>query len=135
LPLYQPATQARFLEAWLAITIVYFAAGFLMLVAGYRRLAGDTQDDPRLRRRVGALLLALAAFVPIVLHNVFVRNWHSWFGNAPPPLFSWAGFVGEACVFLLIPLTIAYCVLADSPSGRDNEQGAAARIGTTQPYH
>jgi hypothetical protein len=105
LPHYQPSTQARFLEVWLAITIVYFAVGFLMLVASYRRL-----DDPQLRRRVGALLLALAGFAPIIVHNIFLRNWTSWFGTTPPALFSWAGFMSEAFVFLCVPLTLAHCV-------------------------
>jgi hypothetical protein len=122
LPLYQPTTQAWFLETWLAITIVYFAAGFWILVASYRRLG-----DPHLRRRVGALLLALAGFAPIIVHNIFVRNWHSWFGTTPPAFFSWAGFVGEAFVFLCIPLTLVHCVLADIPHGWDNKQGAAAK--------
>jgi hypothetical protein len=121
-PLYQPTTQAWFLEAWLAITIVYFVAGSWILVASYRRL-----DDPHLRRRVGALLLALAGFAPIIVHNIFVRNWHSWFGTTPPAFFSWAGFVGEAFVFLCIPLTLVHCVLADIPHGWDNKQGAAAK--------
>jgi hypothetical protein len=123
LPQYQPTTQARFLEVWVAVTIVYFASGFLMLVSSYRRL-----DDPQLRRRVGALLLALAGFAPIVVHNIFVRNWHSWFGTTPPAFFSWAGFVGEAFVFLCIPLALEYCIRADSPPGRDNKQGGAARL-------
>jgi hypothetical protein len=113
LPLYQPVTQARLLEAWLAITVVYFAAGFCMLVAGYRRL-----DDPHLRRRVGVLLLAVAGFAPIIVHNVLVRNWHSWFGTSTPALFSWAGFVGEVFVFLCIPLALASCVWADGLQAR-----------------
>jgi hypothetical protein len=91
LPLHQPTAHARFLEVWLAITIVYFASGLLMLVAGYRCL-----NDPQLRRRIGALLLALAGFATVVVHNFFVRNWTSWSGSTPPALFSSAGFVGEA---------------------------------------
>jgi hypothetical protein len=121
LPLYQPTMQARFLEAWLTITTVYFAAGFWMLIAGYRRL-----DDPQLRRRVGVLLLTLAGFAPIVVHNILVRNWHSWFGGTPPAFFSGAGFVVEAFVFLSIPLTLAYCVRAYGPR-KDNKLGAAAK--------
>jgi len=120
LPLYQPTTHARFLEVWLVIAVVYFASGFLMLVAGYRGL-----NDPQLRRRMGALLLALAEFASVVVHNFFVRNWTSWFGSTPPALFSSASFVGEAFVFLFIPLTLAYCVRADSAHGRDNKQAAA----------
>ena len=106
LPLYQPIVQAKFLEIWLVVTILYFAAGCLMLVANYRRL-----DDPHARHRVGALYLALVVFAVVVAHNFFVRNWTSWFGSTPPALFSGAGFVGEALLFLLIPLTLAYCVL------------------------
>ena len=70
LPLYQPTAHVRLLEVCLAITIVYFASGFLMLAAGYRCL-----HDPQLRRRIGVLLLALAGFATVVVHNFFVRNW------------------------------------------------------------
>ena len=110
LPLYQPIVQAKFLEVWLVVTILYFAAGCLMLVANYRRL-----DDPQARRHVGALYLALVVFAVVVAHNFFVRNWTSWFGSTPPALFSGAGFVGEVLLFLFIPLTLAYCVLTESP--------------------
>ncbi len=108
LPLYQPILQVRVLEAWLVVTILYFAAGCLMLVANYRRL-----DDPQARRHVGALYLALVVFAAVVAHNFFVRNWTSWFGSTPPALFSGAGFVGETLLFLFIPLTLAYCVLTE----------------------
>ncbi len=114
LPLYQPIMQIRLLEAWLVVTIIYFAAGCLMLVAGYRRL-----DDPQARRRMGALYLSLVVFPVVVAHNFFVRNWTSWFGSTPPALFSGAGFVGETLLFLFIPLTLAYCVLTEGPQGRD----------------
>src|SRR5216683_1164894 len=99
LPLYQPSMQARLLELWLVVTILYFAVGGLMLVANYRRL-----EDPQARRRMGALHLALVVFAVVVAHNFFVRNWTSWFGSTPPALFSWAGFVGETLLFLFIPL-------------------------------
>ncbi len=108
IPLYQPTTQTRLLEVWLAVTILYFAAGFLMLVANYRRL-----EDPQRRRRAGVLCLALALFAIVVVHNFFVRNWTSWFGSTPPTLFSGPGFVVEVLLFLFIPLTLAYYVLAD----------------------
>jgi hypothetical protein len=111
LPLYQPIMQIRLLEAWLVFTILYFAAGYLMLVANYRHL-----DDPLARRRVGALLLALMVFPVVIAHNLFVRNWASWFGSTPPVSFSGAGFVGETLVFLFIPLTLAYCVLTEGPA-------------------
>jgi hypothetical protein len=35
LPLYQPIVQAKFLEVWLVVTILYFAAGGLMLAGVY----------------------------------------------------------------------------------------------------
>jgi len=111
LPLYQPIIQIIFLEAWLVVTILYFAAGFLMLVANHRRL-----DDPQARRRVRGLYLALVVFAVVVAHNFFVRNWTSWFGSTPPALFSGAGFVGETLLFLFIPLTLAYCVLTEGPA-------------------
>jgi hypothetical protein len=111
--------QARFLEVWLAIAVVYFALGFLMLVDSYRRL-----NDLRLRRRIGTLLLALAGFALIVVHNVFLRNWTSWFESTPPALFSWEGFVGEALIFLFVPLTLAYCVQADSTHEKDHKQAS-----------
>src|SRR5216683_2375374 len=111
LPLYQPYMQAKLLELWLVVTILYFAAGCLMLVANYRRL-----DDPQARRRMGALHLALVVFAVVVAHNFFVRNWTSWFGSTPPALFSGAGFVGETLLFLFIPLTLAYCVLTEGPA-------------------
>jgi len=110
LPLYHPLVQTTLLEGWLAITILYFAAGFLILVANYRRL-----DDPQPRRRMGALLLALAVLAALVVHNFFMRNWISWFGSTPPALFSEAGFVVEILLLLFIPLTMAYCVLTEGP--------------------
>ncbi len=90
------------------VTILYFTAGCLMLVANYRRI-----DVPQARRRVRGLYLALVVFAVVVAHNLFVRNWTSWFGSTPPALFSGAGFVGEALLFLFIPLTHAYCVLTE----------------------
>jgi hypothetical protein len=92
----------------------------LPLVANYRRL-----EDPQARHHVGTLYIALLVFAVVIAHNFFVRNWTSWFGNAPPALFSGAGFVGEALLFLFIPLSLAYCVLTEggradglpSPSG------------------
>ena len=115
-PMYQPIAQTRLLEVWLAVTVLYFATGFMILATSYRRL-----DDPRYRRRAGALILVQVLFATVVLHNFFVRNWASWFGSTPPALVSGPGFVGEALLLLLMPLTIAYCVLTDEPHGRDNK--------------
>jgi len=114
--LYQPTTQTRLLEVWLVVTIPYFVAGFLILVANYRHL-----DDPRHRRRASVLCLALALFATVVVHNFFVRNWTRWFGSTPPTLFSVPVFVGEVFLFLFIPLTLAYSVLTDGPHGKDNK--------------
>lgn len=111
LPLYQPIVQAKFLEIWLVVTILYFAAGGLMLMANYRRL-----EDPQARHHVGTLYIALLVFAVVIAHNFFVRNWTSWFGSRPPALFSGAGFVGEVLLFLFIPLTLAYCVLTEGPA-------------------
>jgi hypothetical protein len=52
------------------------------------------------------------AFSLIILHNVLVRNWTSWFGSGPPALFSPMSFVAEAILFLPVPLTLTYCVLS-----------------------
>ena len=115
-PMYQPLAQARLLEVWLGVTLLYFATGFLILAASYRRL-----DDPRHRRRAGALILVQALFGALVLHNFFVRNWASWFGSTPPALFSGSGFVVAAVLLPAMPLTIAYCVLTDGPHGSDKK--------------
>ncbi len=121
LPRYQPIMQARLLELWLTVTILYFAAGFLMLTANYRRL-----DDPRERRRVGALCLALVIFGIIIAHNLFTRNWTSWFGSAPPALFSGGMSVAVDVLFQLVPLTLAYCVLTERRRGEDNPADSIA---------
>src|SRR5271157_104110 len=107
LPLPQPIMQARLLEAWLALNVLYFTAGFLMLTGSLRGL------EPQARRRAGALWFALVIFGVITVRNVFMRHWTSWFGSAPPMLFSDASFVEDAVrfLFLLVPLTLAYCVL------------------------
>jgi hypothetical protein len=115
-PMYQPIAQARLLEVWLGVTLLYFVAGFLILVASYCRL-----DDPQHRRRAGALILVQALFAAIVLHNFFVRNWASWFGSTPPALFSGSSFVVAAVLLLAMPLTIAYCVLTDGPHRSDKK--------------
>ena len=84
-----------------------------MLVANYRRL-----EDPQARRRVGTLYLALLVFAVVIAHNVFVRNWTSWFGSAPPAFFAGDGFVAEVLLFLSVPLSLAYCVLTESRADR-----------------
>ena len=113
LPQYRPILQAMFLEVWLVVTILYFAAGGMMLVANYRQL-----EDPQARRRVGTLYLALLVFAVVITHNVFVRNWTSWFGSAPPAFFAGDGFVAEVLLFLAVPLSLAYCVLTERRADR-----------------
>ncbi len=93
--------------------ILYFAAGGMMLVANYRQL-----EDPQARRRVGTLYLALLVFAVVIAHNVFVRNWTSWFGSAPPAFFAGDGLVAEVLLFLSVPLSLAYCVLTESRADR-----------------
>lgn len=112
LPFYGPLLHARLLELWLAFSILYFSTGFLMLTANYLRL-----KDSRQKQRTGALCIAFTLFGLIVLHNVFIRNWPGWFHSAPPPLFSGVTFAAEAVVFLIVPLTLAWCVMAEPGGG------------------
>ena len=114
-PMYRPIAQIRLLEGWFAVTLIYFAASFLILLAGYRRL-----NHPRQRRSTGTLILAQVLLGFFVLHNFLVRNWAGWFGSRPPNLFSDAGFVGAALLLIAVPLTIAYSILTDEPHARDN---------------
>ena len=116
--LYRPTAHTWLLEVWLTVTILYFTAGFVMQVSNYRRV-----DDREQRRRADVLCFALALFAIVVVHNFFVRNWTSWFGGAPPTLFSGPGFVGEVLLFLFIPLCLAYCVLTDGSSVGDDKPG------------
>jgi Ca2+/Na+ antiporter len=125
-PMYQPIAQTGVLEVWLGITILYFAAGFLILVANYRHL-----DDRRHQRRASVLLLALAVFAIVVLHNFFVRNWTSWFGSKAPALFSGAGFLGETLLLFFIALYMAHCVLTEDPHGGTTSRVAAANSGVS----
>ena len=106
-PFYQPATHAWLLQLWLAMTVLCFVAGCIILLVGCYR-AESVQE----RRRIGAVFAASVFFGLAILHNFFVRNWTSWFGGVPPALFSPMSFVAEAILFLLAPLTLTYCVLS-----------------------
>jgi hypothetical protein len=108
LPAYRPITQIALLEIWFTVTVLYFAAGFLILTASYRLL-----EDPHERRRVGALCLAVVIFGVIVVHNIFARNWSNWFGGPPPPVFSSTASAGVGVLSLCVPLTLAYYVLTE----------------------
>lgn len=117
-PLYQPIAQIRLLEAWFAITLIYFAASFLILMAGHRRL-----DNPRQQRSTRALILVQLLFAVFVLHNFLARNWAVWFGSKPPSLISDAGFAGAAILLVAVPLTIAYCVVTERSAGKELKDG------------
>ena len=92
------------------MTVVYLAAGFLMLVANYRRL--EQRDE---RRRIGPLVFALIVLAFITMQNFFVRNWAGWFGTTPPALFSGATYVFQALLAQIVPFTLAYAVLKKDP--------------------
>ena len=106
-PFYRPARHAWLLQLWLAITVLYFVPGFIILLASYYCAESLLE-----RRRIGALFAASVLFSLIILHNFFVRDWTGWFGSVPPALFSSMSFVVEAILFLPVPLTLTYCVLS-----------------------
>jgi len=105
-PLYQAIPQAWLWELWFGVTVLYLAAGFVLLAANCRRL-----EEVKERRRVRTLLVAFTVLVVIVVHNFLTRNWSNWFGTAPPGLFSGATFVAEAVLFQFVPLALAHAVL------------------------
>src|SRR5215469_18515970 len=77
--------QVSLLELWLATTVLYFGAGFLILVGGYRCM-----KDARERRGLGTLTLSLALFAIIMIYNVATRN-------TPGPLrLPWAFYAANA---------------------------------------
>ena len=99
------------LALWLVMTVLYLAVGFAMLAINFRRETGKR------KRSVRDLLISIVIFAVIVVHNVFVRNWSSWFGTPIPPLFSTSTFVVEGLVFLIVPLTLTRAVLAKQEEG------------------
>ena len=105
-PYYRPIAHAWLLRLWVAMAILYLAAGCVILFVRYYR-AESRQE----RRRVGALCAVSILFGLIILHNIFVRNWTGWFGSAPPAIFSPMSFVAQAILFVAAPLTLTYCVL------------------------
>ena len=54
---------------------------------------------------------AVTLFALIVIHDVLVRNWSGWFGTVPPLLFSQVTLKAEYSIFLLLPITMANCLL------------------------
>ena len=63
---------------------------------------------------MAALFAAAMLFGFIILQNIFVRNWTTWFGNNPPKFFAPITFVAEAVLLLFAPVTLVYCVMAQS---------------------
>jgi hypothetical protein len=116
-PFHWPWLHAAVLELWLAIAVLCFMMGFLMLAARYRRA-----DNPEERRQMAALGLAFAFFGLLVVHNFFTRNWQVWFGSPTPGFFSGASFVAEVVLFPIIPIVLSWCVLA-----RPSAQSSAAK--------
>lgn len=106
-------TQTRLLELWLGYSMLCFAAAFFLLFAKYLR--ANDEDEQRPIRAAG---FALLVFVVLIAHNFLARNWMTWFGMAPPVLFSAVGSVADDLLFLLVPSTLAYCVLKQSPERR-----------------
>jgi hypothetical protein len=105
-PEQSTALQIAFLELWLVVSVAYFAAGVLLLLKASLRL-----QNPLERRRFGFLSASVTVFVLVVIHDVLVRNWTGWFGTVPPQLFSKASLEAEYVVFLLLPITMANCLL------------------------
>jgi hypothetical protein len=105
-PLQSTILQITFLELWLLVSVAYFTAGVLLLLKASLRL-----QNPLERRRFGFLSASVTVFALVVIHDVLVRNWTGWFGTVPPLLFSQASLEAEYIVFLLLPITMANCLL------------------------
>jgi hypothetical protein len=118
-PLYRTIGHTWLLQLWLAVSVLYFAAGCLILLASYRR-AGSMEE----RRRVGALFAVAVLFGLIILQNIFVRNWTGWFNNTPPKFFAPITFVAEAVFLVLVPLTLVYCVTKECAADQQAPQNA-----------
>jgi len=120
LPAYGTMTQRALLELWFTVSVLYFAAGFLILIVSYRVL-----DDMHERRRLGTLAAAVATFGLIVAHNILGRNWRNWFGSAPPGWLGPAASLGINALFLFVPLTLAYYVLTENRQTGEKSTHAA----------
>jgi len=107
-PFYRPIGHTWLLQMWLAMTVLYFAAGCLTLLASYFRASSIGE-----RRRMAALFAVAMLFGFIILQNIFVRNWTGWFNNTPPKFFAPITFVAEAILLLFVPLTLVYCVMTE----------------------
>ena len=105
-PLQSAVLQIAFLELWLLVSVACFGAGALLLWTATLRLR-----NPLERRRFGLLSAAVAVFVVVVIHNILARNWIGWFGTLPPRVFSEATLEAEDVMFLLLPITMAICLL------------------------
>jgi hypothetical protein len=104
LPGYRPGIQVGLLDVWLGLTILNFLAGALILAAAWLRT-----EHPHERRRLGALCFAVVVFGAVVAHNVFERNWVSWFGTPLPILLSKPVSVIVEFLFLHSLLVLIHC--------------------------
>jgi len=66
----------------------------------------------------------VVVFAVVVVHNVFERNWVSWFGTPLPILLSKPVSLAVWSLFLFVPMTLVYYVLTEN--GR--AVGASTRI-------
>ena len=119
LPFYRPIGHTWLLQLWLAMTVMCFVAGSLILLASYCR-AKSTDEQ----RRMGALFAVAVLFGFIILQNIFVRNWTNWFSNTPPKFFAPITFVAEAVLLVLVPLTLVYCVTTECVASEQAPQSA-----------
>lgn len=119
LPVYRPIAQVMLLTLWLTMTVVYFAAGFLLLADRYRKL-----DNASERRRVGLVCFVVVIFGIVVAHNILTRNWTDWFvGSRPAFLSSTASVVADVS-FLIVPLVLAHFVLSETDMVERPDQSA-----------
>jgi hypothetical protein len=118
-PFYRPIAGTWLLQMWLAMTTLYFAAGVVILLASYRRAESIEE-----RRRIGALFAVAVLLGFIILQNIFVRNWTSWFGSTPPKFFAPISFVAESVLLLLVPLTLVYCAMTECVADQEAPRSA-----------
>jgi hypothetical protein len=117
-PWYEPARQAKLLDLWTAVTLLFLTAGYVNFV-----VASVRERDGVERRRLRVVVFALAMFLVIGADNVLLRNWPGIFGTTTPALFWTMGLVFEIAGFLLSATVLAYSLLKH----RDSLNDAAAR--------
>jgi tRNA A-37 threonylcarbamoyl transferase component Bud32 len=110
-PVYEPPRlvqtwQGTALLAWTILAAVYLLASPVVLAVNYRRVLDQNE-----RRRVRAILPAVAASLPVGVHLIVTARWADWFGVEPPIVFSRTSWAIDAVLFLFLPLSIAYAIL------------------------